>query len=70
MKQKILSIPNISCDHCAHTIQNELMELDGVTVVTADSRTRRVSVSWERPASLDRILATLREIDYPAEEDG
>ncbi|MBN2677235.1 MAG: heavy-metal-associated domain-containing protein, partial [Anaerolineaceae bacterium] len=28
-------IPNISCGHCIHTIQNELSDLEGVKKVTA-----------------------------------
>jgi len=68
MNEKTFSIPNISCHHCTNTIRNELMELQGVTVVSADPRTREVSVSWEAPASLEQILDTLREINYPAAE--
>ena len=66
MEEKALFVPNISCHHCTNTIQNELGELPGVTVVTADPDTRQVTVAWRAPASLDTILATLREINYPA----
>ena len=66
MEKKSLFIPNISCHHCTNTIQNELGELAGVAAVTADPATRQVTVTWGAPASIDSILATLREINYPA----
>jgi copper chaperone CopZ len=68
METKVFSVPNISCHHCVHTIQNELGDLDGVRKVQADEATRKVTVTWDAPASLEKILATLKEINYPAAE--
>jgi copper ion binding protein len=68
METKTLSVPNISCHHCTNTIRNELSELSGVSAVEADVDTRKVTVTWEAPASLDAIVAALREINYPAAE--
>ncbi len=43
------SVPNISCGHCVHTIQTELIELEGVKDVRASAETKTVVVHFERP---------------------
>lgn len=58
-------IPSIHCHHCTHTIQSELSELAGVREVKADLATRQVTVTFEPPASEDKIKALLAEINYP-----
>ena len=67
MAHETLSVPNISCDHCVAAIQNELAEMEGVTSVKADADTKTVTVQWQDPASIERIRATLTEINYPAQ---
>ncbi len=67
METRTFTIPNITCHHCTRTIQNELSEISGISAVKADDpATKRVTVTWQAPASLEQILATLREINYPA----
>jgi copper chaperone len=62
------SVPNISCHHCVHTITTELSELPGVKNVAADLSTKSVKVSYEPPATPQKIEELLAEIDYPAEK--
>lgn len=66
MEKQTFSIPNITCGHCVMTIKNELSEIDGVAGVEGDPEARTITVSWDAPASLDKILETLKEINYPA----
>lgn len=61
-----LSVPAISCNHCAHTIKMELMELEGVSDVAVDVAARSVTVGYETPADENGIRALLAEIQYPA----
>jgi copper ion binding protein len=67
MAQETLSIPTISCGHCVSAIESELAELEGVTAVKADAGSKTVTVEWDAPASIERIRATLTEINYPAQ---
>jgi copper chaperone len=60
------TIPAIHCGHCIHTIQLELRELAGVTEVRADLADKEVIVSFDEPASDEKIRALLAEIEYPA----
>lgn len=67
MEKQTLSIPNITCGHCVMSIKNELRELAGVTRVVGDPESKRVTVEWETPATIEGIRKTLKEMNYPAE---
>ncbi|HQV93923.1 MAG TPA: copper ion binding protein [Anaerolineales bacterium] len=61
------SVPAMHCDHCTHTIEMEVGELQGVQTVKADLNTKKVQITFDTPASEQSIKALLSEIDYPAE---
>lgn len=65
MKSVTYSVPNISCNHCTHTIAMELSEIPGVTNVDADVHTRTVKIDFDEPATEEIIKSTLAEINYP-----
>lgn len=66
MERTTFTIPNISCGHCVMSIKNELSDLEGVKTVDGDPETKSMTVAWEAPATLERIKAHLKEINYPA----
>ena len=66
MDTKTFQAPAIHCGHCTMTIQREVAELAGVKSVQADQNTQMVTVSWETPATWDKIKALMEEIGYPA----
>jgi len=61
------TVPAIHCGHCTHTIEMEVGEMQGVQSVKADEATKKVVISFDRPASEEKIKALLAEINYPAE---
>ncbi|MCA9938272.1 MAG: heavy-metal-associated domain-containing protein [Anaerolineales bacterium] len=65
MTHKTFLVPAIHCGHCTHTIELELGDLEGVQSVKADQQSRQVTVSWQEPATWEKIEALLREINYP-----
>ena len=48
------------------TIENELKEVEGVSQVESSIADKSVTVAWQAPATLEKIVATLKEINYPA----
>ena len=58
-------IPNISCGHCVHTIQSEVSDLAGVNSVVADMLNKQATISFDAPASEEKIKNLLAEINYP-----
>lgn len=65
MEDKTVSVPNISCGHCVNTIEREVGELQGVKSVTAEPRTKRVTISWD-PDVTDWVVIEdhMKEINY------
>ncbi len=64
MQTVTYKIPNISCGHCVHTIKMEVGELDGVQSVEADPGTKTANITFAPPASEEKIVAILEEINY------
>ena len=60
------SIPNITCNHCVHTVKTEVSDIDGVTYVEADVTLKQAIISFEQPASEEEIKTLLADINYPA----
>jgi copper chaperone CopZ len=59
------TIPNISCNHCIHTVKMEVSDLDGVKSVEADVIAKSATIIFEPPATEDGIKNLLVEINYP-----
>lgn len=64
MESKTVTVPNINCGHCTHTIEMELADLSGVQNVKADMESRQVLVEWDQPATWEKIESLLVEINY------
>lgn len=65
MQSKTFVVPNISCNHCTHTIEMEVGDVAGVESVEASLDSKRVTVTWDDPASWEEIESLLQEINYP-----
>ncbi len=61
-------VPNISCNHCVHTIKTEVGDLKGVQAVDAVLETKKVTVTFDAPATQGAIETLLAEINYPPEK--
>lgn len=65
MKTVTYNIPNISCNHCVHTIKTEVSDLEGVKVVEANAEKKQAIITFEDPATEEKIVELLKEINYP-----
>ena len=65
MTTVIYTVPAIHCEHCTHTIEMEVGELQGVQTVKADLNTKKVEIKFDTPADEQKIKALLAEIEYP-----
>lgn len=69
MAKTILSVPDISCEHCERTITETLSPVDGVKSVKVDIPAKAVTVDYdEATVSVDRFKELLKEEDYPVAE--
>jgi copper chaperone len=65
MLNKSLSVPNISCMHCAHHIKTVLGTLPGVKGVEVDVPKKLVQATYDSEATLSKIEAALAAMGYP-----
>jgi copper chaperone len=66
VQEVVLSVPDISCEHCAHTINSALAPLAGVETVNTNIAAKTVNLRFDPDqVSLDQIAATLDEEGYP-----
>jgi copper chaperone len=66
MTDLTLVAPDISCDHCKHTIETELPALTGVGQVQVEVPTKTVRLVYnEAVVGEPAIRARLDEIGYP-----
>ena len=71
MATAVLSVPNISCEHCECTITNALTPVAGVRHVSVDIPTQRVHVDYdEARVDVERLKGILEEEDYPVTSVG
>lgn len=68
MASKTLKVPNISCEHCIRTIKREVGTLPGISAVEGDVETKEVTVVYDGERTLEKVIATLKEIGYPPAE--
>lgn len=66
MKKQTFRIPDISCSHCVQAIRNELLEVNGIRRVEGRPEDKTVTVEWEAPATSEKILSALKDMNYPA----
>lgn len=65
MENQVFNIPAISCGHCTSAIENELREIKGVFSVRGDVSRKTMTVEWDAPANVQKIIEKLKEINYP-----
>ena len=66
MAKAILSVPDISCEHCERTITEVLGETPGVRDVQVDIPGKTVRLEYDDQAiDLNKIGAVLDEEGYP-----
>lgn len=59
------TVPNINCNHCVHAIKTEVSEVEGVSKVEGDPTTKQIIVTFETPATEEKIVTVMKEINYP-----
>ncbi|HEX6817530.1 MAG TPA: heavy-metal-associated domain-containing protein [Ktedonobacterales bacterium] len=64
-REVTLSVPEVSCEHCVHTIGEALGNLAGISDVQTDIPSKTVQVHFNpEEVSLDSIVAKLDDVGY------
>lgn len=57
-------VQGMTCDHCVQAVTGELSKLPGVSSVSVDLETGRVSVETSQPIAADAVAAAVDEAGY------
>lgn len=65
IEEIVLSVPDVSCEHCVKAINGALGPLTGVETVSTDIPTKSVHLRYDASQlSLDQIEAALDDVGY------
>jgi copper chaperone len=65
VQEVVLSVPDVSCQHCVKTIDKALGVLPGVETVLTDLSTKTVHVQYDpSQVTLNQVEATLDDAGY------
>jgi len=65
VQETILSVPDISCEHCVNAINGALKELPGVEIVNTNIPTKTVSLRYNSDlVAMEKVEAVLDDIGY------
>lgn len=68
MSRTVLSVPDISCEHCERTITGALKGQPGVNSVRVDIPARKVTLDYDESAiGLEKIGLILDDEGYPVQ---
>ena len=68
MANAVLNVPDISSEHCEHTITTALSPVEGVREVKVDIPAKQVHVTYDDTViGVDRLKEVLQEEEYPVE---
>jgi copper chaperone len=66
MTTVVLSVPDISCEHCERAIRDALSPLQGIQRLVVNIPQKQVRVTYDQTlVGLDRMKEILREEGYP-----
>lgn len=68
MEEKTVEIPAIKSGHCVLTITREIHAIDGVEEVFPSTEGKQMTFKWKAPATWEKIVEKLEEIDFPPAE--
>ena len=65
VQETILSVPDISCEHCVNAINGALKDLPGVEAVSTDIPTKKVHLRYDpNQVTLTKVEEILDDIGY------
>jgi copper chaperone CopZ len=66
MESVTFNVPAITCEHCVKNIARVVTdEVGGVAEVVGDHEAKQVTVRYAPPATVEQIIASMTEWDYP-----
>lgn len=66
---KEIKVPEISCEHCANTIEQTLMELEGINKIKVEVSNKSVLIEHSKDMDMDQVRSLLLDQGYTFESE-
>ncbi|HEU4544267.1 MAG TPA: copper ion binding protein [Jiangellaceae bacterium] len=64
MATSTYQVQGMTCGHCVSAVSSEIGQLSGVSDVSVDLETGKVTVTAEQPLDVDAVRAAVEEAGY------
>jgi copper ion binding protein len=68
MKEVVLKVKGMTCQHCVRTVKNALSSLDGVSDVEVHLETGTVKVNLSKDVAFEELKKSIEEWGYKVVE--
>jgi copper chaperone CopZ len=66
MATTVLTVPDISCEHCVRSVTEALTPIDGIQTISVDLPTKQVTVAYDQSqVNVEKMKEVLAEEHYP-----
>jgi copper chaperone CopZ len=66
MTTTVLTVPDISCEHCVRSVTEALTPNEGIQTVSVDISSKQVTVAYDQSqVDIEKMKDILAEEDYP-----
>lgn len=66
MTTTVLTVPDISCEHCVRSVTEALTPIEGIETVSVDIPSKQVTVAYDQSqVDIEKMKDVLAEEDYP-----
>ncbi len=66
MATTVLTVPDISCEHCVRSVTEALTPIEGIETVSVDIPSKQVTVAYDQSqVDIEKMKDVLAEEDYP-----
>ena len=66
---KEIKVPEISCEHCANTIEQTLIELEGINKIEVEVSSKSVLIEHSKDMDMDQLRSLLLDQGYTFESE-
>jgi copper ion binding protein len=64
MKELVISVAGMSCNHCKMAVETEIKELNGVETAEVSLKNKNVKVTIEQDLDLEKIYEAIEEAGF------
>jgi copper ion binding protein len=64
MKELLIGVEGMSCNHCKMAVENEIKELDGVENAEVNLENKNVKVTLDQDLDLEKIYEAIEEAGF------